>query len=102
MNNRNEAGGRGRRSWKNTNAARNLGGAVAIAAKKTLMLGTAMASVVMIGGGFLFKITKQTSEYGDKIWKTSQKIGIAAGAWQELAHAGEMSGIEQDALSTGL
>lgn len=93
-----EAGGLG----KITNAARNLGGAVAIAAKKTLMLGTAMASIVMIGGGFLFKITKQTSEYGDKIWKTSQKIGIAAGAWQELAHAGEMSGIEQDALSTGL
>lgn len=93
-----EAGGIG----KITNAARNLGGAVAIAAKKTLMLGTAMASIVMIGGGFLFKITKQTSEYGDKIWKTSQKIGIAAGAWQELAHAGEMSGIEQDALSTGL
>lgn len=93
-----EAGGLG----KITNAARNLGGAVAIAAKKTLMLSTAMASIVMIGGGFLFKITKQTSEYGDKIWKTSQKIGIAAGAWQELAHAGEMSGIEQDALSTGL
>lgn len=93
-----EAGGIG----KITNAARNLGGAVAIAAKKTLMLGTAMSSIVMIGGGFLFKITKQTSEYGDKVWKTSQKIGIAAGAWQELAHAGEMSGIEQDALSTGL
>lgn len=93
-----EAGGIG----KITNAARNLGGAVAIAAKKTLMLGTAMASIVMIGGGFLFKITKQTAEYGDKVWKTSQKIGIAAGAWQELAHAGEMSGIEQDALSTGL
>jgi hypothetical protein len=93
-----EAGGIG----KITNAARNLGGAVAIAAKKTLMLGTAMASIVMIGGGFLFKITKQTSEYGDKVWKTSQKIGIGVEAWQEFAHAGEMSGIEQDALSTGL
>ncbi|MEA4872180.1 MAG: hypothetical protein VB076_05135 [Synergistaceae bacterium] len=93
-----EAGGLG----KITNAARNLGGAVSGAVKKTLTLGTAMASIAMLGGGFLFKITKQTAEYGDKVWKTSQKIGIGVEEWQELAHAGEMSGIEQDALSTGL
>lgn len=93
-----EAGGLG----KITNAARNLGGAVAIAAKKTLMLGTAMASIVMVGGGFLFKIAKKTAEYGDSVWKTSQKIGISVKSWQELRHAGEMSGIENDALSTGL
>lgn len=93
-----EAGGIG----KITGACAKLGSTVGSVVKKMLTLGAAIGSVVMLGGGFLYKITRQTSEYGDMVWKTSQKIGIAVEAWQEIAHAGEMSGIEQEALSAGL
>ena len=87
---------------KITGAVANLGHTMGNVIKKTLKLGVAIGAIAMLGGGFLFKITKETSEYGDNVWKTSQKIGVGVKAWQEIAHAGEMSGIEQDALSSGL
>lgn len=83
-------------------AMNNLNYTVGRSIKKFLKLGAAIGAIALLGGGFLFKITKQTSEYGDKVLKTSQKIGIGVEAWQEFAHAGEMSGIEQDAMSSGL
>lgn len=87
---------------KITGAVANLGHTMGNVIKKALKLGVAIGAIAMLGGGFLFKITKETSEYGDNVWKTSQKIGVGVKAWQEIAHAGEMSGIEQDALSSGL
>lgn len=87
---------------KITGAVVNLGRTMGNVVKRALKLGVAIGSIALLGGGFLFKITKETAEYGDSVWKTSQKIGVGVKAWQEIAHAGEMSGIEQEALSSGL
>lgn len=49
--------------------------------------------------GFL---VKKTADYGDAVWKMSQKIGISAQAWQELIYAADQSGVSQESLSTSL
>lgn len=87
---------------KITGAAKNLGSAVAGAAGKLLILEGALAAVVGISGGFLYKITKQTAAYGDLALKTSQKIGVEVETWQELAYASKASGVEQNVLSNAL
>ena len=50
----------------------------------------------------LFMLTKKTAEYGDEMWKTSQKTGIQVEAWQELVYAGKMSGVELQQMTTGM
>lgn len=59
-----------------------------------IIFGAASAAI-----GFL---VKKTADYGDAIWKTSQKIGISARAWQEFVYAADQSGVSQESLSTSL
>lgn len=45
---------------------------------------------------------KEAVDYGDKVTKTSQKLGIATDALQELWHAGEVSGVQAEDLNAAL
>jgi len=42
------------------------------------------------------------AKYGDESIKTAQKIGMQTEAWQRLAYAGKMSGVESEALAGSL
>ena len=90
---------------KITNAYGNMTNKVgALATKTRNLIGAIFGMSGAIGGavGALYKITRAASDYGDSAWKTSQKIGMNVEAWQELRHAGEMSGVEVDSLSVHL
>lgn len=78
-----------------------VGGLISKTAK---FVGGLFAMQGAIGGvvGAIYKMARASSDYGDAAWKTSQKIGMNVEAWQEMAHAGEMSGVESEALSQGL
>lgn len=90
---------------KITNAYGNMTNKVgALATKTRNLIGAIFGMSGAIGGavGALYKITRAASDYGDSVWKTSQKIGMNVEAWQELRHAGELSGVEFDSLSVHL
>lgn len=72
--------------------------------KTAKFVGGLIALQGAIGGtvGAIYKVTRLASDYGDTAWKVSQKIGMNVEAWQEMAHAGEMSGVESEALSKGM
>lgn len=53
-------------------------------------------------GAAAFGMAKSTAEYGDEVWKTSQKVGIGVESWQKLAYAAKYSGVEQEALASGM
>lgn len=63
---------------------------------KTLAVGAAAA------GTAIFAVVKTTADYGDKLVKTSQKIGYSVESLQELAHAAELSGVGFESLESGL
>ncbi|MEG1603740.1 MAG: hypothetical protein RR340_09035, partial [Cloacibacillus sp.] len=87
------------------NAFSNCGKGIDNLVSKTAKLVGAIAAVNGVVGGAvasIYKITRAASDYGDEAWKTSQKIGMNVEAWQEMRHAGEMSGVEGDALSKGM
>jgi len=59
-----------------------------------------LAKIIGFGGagvaGAVFGLAKSASEAGDKIAKTSAKLGIGSDAYQELGFAAKMAGIEQE------
>lgn len=70
--------------------------------KQVAKTGLVAAGVITTTLGGLFALTKKTSDYGDMIWKASQKAGVSAKAYQELMHAADMSGVSQETLSGSL
>lgn len=77
--------------------------------RRTAKVGSSMmkAGSIMTGvgvgiGAAAFGVAKSAAEYGDRVWKTSQKVGVGVEAWQKLAYAAKYSGIEQDALASGM
>lgn len=65
-------------------------------------VGLATAGYAFLKLGSLFTFTKLVANYGNNVLQTSQKIGMSVKSWQELRHAGEELGVEQDRLSVGL
>ncbi|MFT4221882.1 phage tail tape measure protein [Dysgonomonas sp.] len=61
----------------------------------------AMAIGGAIGTG-LFGIAKSTANYGDEVYKTSQKVGINVEEYQKLAYAARYAGVDQDKLTSAL
>jgi len=57
---------------------------------------------VGLSAGALIEFTKSTIEFGDQLFKASQKAGIGAGALSELAFAAKSSGVGLDELSASL
>jgi hypothetical protein len=70
-------------------------------AKYTRMGGYFMAMGNQIAGG-MFNIVNDAALYGDKTYKTAQKVGMVAEEWQKLAHAGKMAGISYEQLESGM
>jgi hypothetical protein len=58
--------------------------------------------VVGAAGGAIFGLAKSTSDLGDQVAKTADKLGLKIGALQELRYAGERSGISVDSLDASL
>lgn len=64
--------------------------------------GGVMTGVGVGIGAAAIGMAKSTAEYGDEVWKTSQKVGIGVESWQKLAYAAKYSGIEQETLASGM
>ena len=64
-------------------------------AKKTALAITAVT-------GALFALVKKTADYGDELWKTSQKTGIAVETLSSMQLAADKSDLSLSALATGL
>lgn len=53
-------------------------------------------------GTALFAIAKSTANYGDELFKTSQKVGIQVEALAGLQHAAKLADVDNRQLQTGL
>ncbi|MDH5738720.1 MAG: hypothetical protein OEY77_00175 [Nitrospira sp.] len=53
-------------------------------------------------GTALFAITKSTANYGDELFKTSQKVGINVRSLAGLQHAAKLADVDNRQLQTGL
>lgn len=72
-------------------------------AMKGMAVGAAAAFGAMTTGAValgkaIFNSAKEASEYGDQIDKASQKMGVSAERYQELAHAADLSGTSMATL----
>ncbi len=70
--------------------------------KDLLMLGTAgLAGILALGAG-LWTLVRRTADAGDAALLASQKTGVQIEAYQRLAYAAGLSGVEVEGLDTGL
>lgn len=65
------------------------------------------AGSVMVGVGAavssaMFGIAKSTANYGDAVWKTSQKVGMGVEDLQRIAYAAKYSDVEMSELTAGM
>jgi hypothetical protein len=69
-----------------------------------LVVGTfaALVGTTVAAGAVIFELTEKTSEYGNSIYKASQKTGLSTTTLQALKIAGHEVGMELEAMSTGL
>lgn len=82
--------------------ASGIGNAVGGIAKVTAA-GIAAAGTAAVGAaGALISGANELSEYGDKIDKMSQKVGLSAEAYQEWDYILKISGTEMQNMTTGL
>lgn len=70
--------------------------------KKGAIAGAALAGVGAAVGGAFVKAAKSTSEYGDKVDKMSQKIGISAEGYQKWDYVMKRAGGNVDSLKMGM
>ena len=82
--------------------ARSFGGRFSKAAK----VGAAAAAALGVAAGYAGKKivdgAKQVAEYGDKVDKMSQKIGISAEAYQKWNYVMKLSDVNIDSLKMGM
>ena len=71
-------------------------------AKATAAAVTAIGTAAVAAGKAVWDMANETASAGDKIDKTSQKIGISAEAYQEWAYVFERSGANVDNLQAGM
>lgn len=70
--------------------------------EKSFSIGKKMTAAGVGLGASILGVTKMTSDYGDSVWKASQKVGIGVENWQKLAYAARYSNVEQEALTSGM
>ena len=91
---------------KLTNTVKNLGGKLSGALKtglKTAAAGMAtIAGSAVVAGKKIFDSAKSTAEYGDKVDKMSQKLGLSAKAYQEWDYVLSQSGVEITNMTAGM
>lgn len=56
----------------------------------------------LLTGGALLAFVQRSVEAGDRIAKTAQKLGMGAEAYQELAYAAKLAGVEQEDFSAAM
>ncbi len=62
----------------------------------------AVSGAVVALGAAIYKQTKATAEYGDKVDKASQRMGISTEAYQEWAYVLDLAGGSIDGLEAGM
>lgn len=83
-------------------AAKNMGGKLGSALKvATLATGALVAAGTAVTGAFVAS-AKKTADYGDKIDKMSQKIGISAEAYQKWDYVMKRAGGSIDSMKMGM
>ena len=65
------------------------------------------AGGILVGAGAAigvatFGVAKATANYGDELYKTSQKAGVGFEQYQKLAYAAKYAGVENNTLAGGL
>lgn len=70
--------------------------------KSVMKAGAAMTAAGVAVGTATFGVAKATAAYGDKMWKTSQMVGMGVEEFQKLAYAAKYSGVGIDEFSMGL
>ena len=63
---------------------------------------TAMASAVAVAGAAIVGLINKTTQFGDDIDKTSQKLGLSTEAYQKWSIAAQMAGTDVSTLQTGI
>lgn len=70
--------------------------------KKGALAGAALAGVGAAVGGAFIKAAKSTADYGDRVDKMSQKIGISAESYQKWDYVMQRAGGNVDSLKMGM
>lgn len=83
-------------------AAKRIGSGIGSALKTaTLVTGALVAAGTAVTGAFV-SAAKKTADYGDKVDKMSQKIGISAEAYQKWNYVMERSDVNIDSMKMGM
>lgn len=83
-------------------AAKGIGGKIGSALKTaTMVTGALVAAGAAVTGAFV-SAAKKTADYGDKVDKMSQKIGISAEAYQKWDYVMQRAGGSIDSMKMGM
>lgn len=62
----------------------------------------ALSAAFVAVGASVFKITRDTTKFGDELAKTSQKLGVSVESLQKLKFAGSLAGVSFGSLQNAL
>lgn len=83
-------------------AAKSIGSKIGSALKTaTLVTGALVAAGTAVTGAFV-SAARKTADYGDKIDKMSQKLGLSTDAYQKWDYVLNLAGTEMSSMTTGL